>query len=146
MVAHPTDAPALEIRPYRESDEADVVGVWERAGLVSSADDHAGDIREKLTVQRELFLVGIAQGRVVGTVMAGFDGHRGWIHRLAVEPDLQSGGLGRQLLDAAESGLRALGCSKVNLQVRAGNERVVGFYEKLGYVVEDRVSMGKRFA
>ena len=98
----------------------------------------------KLGCQRELFLVGDFEGRIVATAMAGFDGHRGWVHLVAVSPDCQQQGFGRAMMNEAEERLRQIGCTKINLQVRASNQGVVSFYEKLGYRVEERVSMGKR--
>ncbi len=97
-----------------------------------------------MQVQPELFLVGIVEERIAATVMAGYDGHRGWLYALAVAPDRQRQGLGRQVVEEAEARLKALGCHKVNLQVRASNAAVLGFYESLGFSVEDRVSLGKR--
>ena len=84
--------------------------------------------------------------RVVGTVMAGYDGHRGWVYRLAVSPGHRGEGIAARLMRQAEAALAARGCAKVNLQVRAGNEAVVGFYRSLGYEVEERISLGKELA
>jgi ribosomal protein S18 acetylase RimI-like enzyme len=81
---------------------------------------------------------------LVGAVIAGFDGVRGWIYHLAVAPESRRRGIATQLVRAAEAGLRKLGCPKVNIQVRATNGEVVAFYRSLGYVVEERVSMGRR--
>ena len=74
----------------------------------------------------------------------GIDGHRGWVNYLAVRPDLQGSGLGRAFMAEFERLLTDLGCPKLNLQVRAGNEQVIGFYESLGYTDDRTVSMGKR--
>jgi ribosomal protein S18 acetylase RimI-like enzyme len=134
------------VRPYAESDEADVIALWRSCNLVAPGNDPQDDIRRKLQVQRELFLVGVAADRVVATVMAGYEGHRGWINYVAVAPGLQRSGLGRAIMAAAETGLRKLGCPKINLQVRASNTEVVEFYQRLGFAVEERVSMGKRLA
>ena len=101
-------------------------------------------IETKLKVQPELLLVGSVGEDLVGAVMAGFDGVRGWIHHLAVAPERRRRGFATQLVRAAERGLHALGCTKVNLQVRATNAEVVAFYRTLGYGVEERVSMGRR--
>jgi ribosomal protein S18 acetylase RimI-like enzyme len=104
-------------------------------------------IDSKLEVQPELLLVGEVDGpetTIVGAVMAGYDGVRGWLYHLAVAPELRRRGFGAQLVREAEAGLRALGCSKVNLQVRASNREVVAFYRSVGYEVEERVSMGRR--
>ncbi len=90
-----------------------------------------------------LFFVAEAAGRIVGTVMAGYDGHRGWIYSLAVDPTFRKQGIGRGLLRRAETSLLERGCVKINLQIADGNEAVIGFYEKTGYKVEPRTSMGK---
>ena len=105
--------------------------------------DPGKDIYRKLSVQRELFLVGTVGSKLVGTVMAGCDGHRGWINYLAVATDCQKMGLGRRLMDEAEARLREMGCPKINLQVRNSNAGVIGFYWSIGYSVDDVVSIGK---
>jgi ribosomal protein S18 acetylase RimI-like enzyme len=133
----------MMVRPYLEADEEAVVALWRACALVVPSNDPFEDIRRKLAVQRDLFLVGTLDGRVVATVMAGYDGHRGWINYLAVAPDHRRRGLGGLLMAAAERALAARGCPKINLQVRAGNERVVAFYERLGFTVEPRISLGK---
>jgi ribosomal protein S18 acetylase RimI-like enzyme len=101
-------------------------------------------IPEKLKVQPELFLVAEEAGEVIGTAMAGYDGHRGWLYTIAVKPERQRGGIGSKLLLEAEARLMRLGCGKANLQIRAGNEAVAAFYRRHGYEVEERTSMGKR--
>jgi ribosomal protein S18 acetylase RimI-like enzyme len=101
-------------------------------------------IPEKLAIQPDLFLVAVHRDKVVGSIMAGYDGHRGWLYMLAVLSAYRRRGIGSALVHEAERRLRALGCSKINLQVRTSNAAVVGFYERLGYATEERVSMGKR--
>jgi ribosomal protein S18 acetylase RimI-like enzyme len=133
-----------EIRPFRRADEAAVIALWAACELLRPWNDPHRDIERKLTVQPELFLVATAGRDVVGSVMAGYDGHRGWVNYLAVAADHRRDGLGRRLMGAAETGLLALGCPKLNIQVRAGNSAVVAFYEALGYAVDDVVSLGKR--
>ena len=98
----------------------------------------------KLAVQPELFLVAEDADQVIGTAMAGYDGHRGWLYTVAVSPDFQRKGIGSALLAEAERRLAVMGCGKINLQIRAGNEAVAAFYRRCGYVVEERISMGKR--
>jgi ribosomal protein S18 acetylase RimI-like enzyme len=98
----------------------------------------------KLGIQPELFLVAIDQGMVVGSIMAGYDGHRGWLYAVAVLQSHRRQGLGTALVKAAEALLSAMGCRKINLQVRPSNTAVIEFYRALGYEVEERVSMGKR--
>jgi ribosomal protein S18 acetylase RimI-like enzyme len=137
--------PDLEIRPYRETDEVDVVALWALAFPETRPWNQPREyIRRKLAVQRELFLVGALGGRVVATVLAGYDGVRGWIYHLAVEPGRRRHGVGRAMMAAAEERLRALGCPKINLQILSANAEVVAFYERIGYALEDRVSMGRR--
>jgi ribosomal protein S18 acetylase RimI-like enzyme len=82
---------------------------------------------------------------ILGTVMAGWEGHRGWLNYLAVDPTARRAGIGRSLVREAEARLAALGCPKVNLQIRSSNREVVAFYRSIGYSVDDVVSMGKRF-
>ena len=99
---------------------------------------------DKLAVERDLFFVAEVEGAVVGTVMGGYDGHRGWIYSVAVAPHVQRQGIGAALIRHLEAALVARGCLKVNLQVRTSNAAVISFYRRLGYDVEERVSMGKR--
>ena len=136
--------PDMEIRSYAESDQDAVVGLWRDAGLVVPQNDPVTDIRRKLRVQPDMFLVGLLGTRIAGTVMVGYEGHRGWINYLAVAPDCRRGGFGRRLLDEAETRLRALGCPKINLQVRNSNTDVIAFYERIGYSIDHVTSMGKR--
>lgn len=154
----------LSIRAFRNGDRAAVEALWTRV----FPDDPPRNapalmIENKLKVQPELLLVGEVDGvdaaaaaaggaggagavgaRIVGAVMAGYDGVRGWIYHLAVAPEFRRRGYGAQLVRAAEAGLRTLRCAKVNLQVRASNREVIAFYRSVGYEVEERVSMGRR--
>jgi len=134
----------MEIRPFQPSDEAAVVALWERCGLVRPWNDPHKDIQRKLAVRPDLFLVGVWQGEVVATAMAGYEGHRGWINYLAVSPKHQRTGLGHEIMAEAERLLRETGCPKINLQVRSTNLQVIEFYRSLGYILEDVVSLGKR--
>ena len=135
---------ALQVRSFLPDDEAAVIALWQRCGLVRPWNDPAKDIRRKLAVRPDLFLIGAIRGELVGSVMVGYDGHRGWINYLAVDPDHRKQGLGRALMAEAELRLLREGCPKINLQVRANNPEAVAFYRRLGFEVEERVSMGKR--
>jgi len=138
---------ANTIRPYQETDEADVTALWGEAFPTSPTwNDPRLDIQRKLSIQRDLFLVALVDGKVAGTAMAGYDGHRGWVYYVAVSASYRRQGVGTGLMKRVEEGLRAIGCPKLNLQVRPGNSEAVRFYESLGYLVEDRVSMGKLLA
>ena len=101
-------------------------------------------IPAKLAVQPDLFLLALQGDQVVGTVMGGYDGHRGWVYALAVKPDHRQNGIATELMAQLEARLRVLGCVKLNLQVRADNTQVIKLYQRLGYSVEDRISLGKR--
>ena len=135
----------MRVRAYAHpADEAAVISLWQRCGLTRPWNDPSKDIRRKLAVQPELFLVGELDGAIVATAMAGYDGHRGWVNYLAVEPGLQGRGHGRAMMDAAERGLRAAGCPKINVQVRNGNAAALAFYARIGFAADEAVSLGKR--
>jgi ribosomal protein S18 acetylase RimI-like enzyme len=135
----------ISIKAYTESDEAGVIRLWREVFPDNPPwNDPKADIHRKVGCQPELFLVCELKGRIIGTVMAGFDGHRGWVHLVAVAADCRRRGIASAMMKEAEERLRQVGCTKINLQVRASNQGVVAFYEKLGYAVEERVSMGKR--
>jgi ribosomal protein S18 acetylase RimI-like enzyme len=145
-------AGAVRLRPFADADEDAVVALWHAAGLTRPWNDPHRDIVRKKQVQRELFLVaedpssasGRPAGAIVGTAMAGYDGHRGWVYYVAVAPDRQGEGLGRLLMAEAETLLLELGCPKANVQVRSGNEAVTTFYDRLGYAPDHATSLGKR--
>ena len=145
----------MQIRAFSPADTDAVITLWDACGLIRPWNDPRLDIQRKLRVQPELFLVGVSAaagadsaGRhpdtVIASVMAGFDGHRGWVNYLAVTPDEQGLGLGRMLMHEVERLLEESGCPKVNLQVRADNAEAFAFYEALGYTQDVVVSFGKR--
>jgi ribosomal protein S18 acetylase RimI-like enzyme len=125
-------APQIEVRQFQLADEEAVIALWRRCDLVRPWNDPATDIARKREMQPELFLVGIVQGELVATIMAGYEGHRGWINYLAVHPDRQRQGMGRRMMAEAETCLQVLGCPKINLQVRSKNKDVIAFYRSLG--------------
>jgi ribosomal protein S18 acetylase RimI-like enzyme len=132
------------IRTYEEGDHDQVVALWRRVfPNARPHNDPAKSIALKQREQPELLFVAVDDGRVIGTTMAGYDGHRGWLYHVAVDPDRQGGGIGTQLVRHAERLLAERGCVKVNLQVESDNGGVVSFYKRLGYDVEERVSMGR---
>lgn len=135
---------SLLIRPFKEGDEEALVSLWNMCKLTVPWNNPYKDIARKLKVQAELFLVGYLEDKLIASVMAGYDGHRGWINYFAVHPDFQARGYGKQLMDNVENGLRELGCPKINLQIREGNDKVFSYYQKLGFVEEKRINMGKR--
>ncbi len=134
----------MAIRQYQPADETAVIELWQKCNLIRPQNNPKRDIARKLKVNPELFLVGTVDGKVVATVMGGYEGHRGWVNYLGVDPSLQTNGFGRRIMSAIEEMLLARGCPKINLQVRADNQKVIGFYKNIGYAVEDVTSMGRR--
>jgi ribosomal protein S18 acetylase RimI-like enzyme len=134
----------MQVRPYRDEDRDRVIALWELVFSDRSPhNDPAASIARKLRVQRELLVVAEEDGEIVGTAMGGYDGHRGWVYAVAVHPNHRRRGIGAALMKRVEQDLAAMGCPKLNLQVRGSNRQAVRFYEKLGYGAEDRISMGK---
>jgi ribosomal protein S18 acetylase RimI-like enzyme len=141
MRANPTD---FHIKQYSSGDQKAVIALWQKCSLTRPWNNPEHDIERKLKVNPELFLVGLVNSRIIATVMGGYEGHRGWANYLAVDPEYQSKGLGQQIMTAIESKLLAIGCPKINLQIRTDNLSAISFYEKIGYKTDDVISMGKR--
>ncbi len=132
------------LRPYQPGDREALVSLWSVCQLTRPWNDPYRDIDRKLARDASNLMVLHDDGELVGSVMVGYDGHRGWINYLAVHPDHQRRGLGRLLMGEAETRLRELGCAKVNLQIRASNRAAIEFYRHVGYAVDDVISMGRR--
>lgn len=134
----------LTVRPAKLEDEANVVALWRSCDLVVSYNDPGADFRFALDGPASDVLVGEDKsGRVVGSVMVGHDGHRGWLYYVAAHPDERATGIGRRMVEAAQAWLRERGVVKVQLLVRETNTGVVAFYERLGFEVAPRVVMSK---
>lgn len=146
LAEHPTipRSDELIIRRYRKSDEASVVALWETCGLVEPGHDARKDIRRTRSVRPDLLLVALQGGRIVGSAMAGYDGHRGWIDYLAVDPDVRRRGIGRALVAEAERRLRAIGCPMVHLQVLPHRPEALEFAKHLGFAVTEVITLGRR--
>lgn len=134
----------MNIRPFAREDESAVVHLWEECRLTRSWNDPRKDIARKLAVQPELFLVGVIEGAVGASVMAGYEGHRGWVNYLAVARKFRGRGYGRALTQRVEQLLLERGCPKVSLLVRNSNAEALAFYRHLGYLQDESVSLGKR--
>lgn len=139
----------MRIRVFDARDADAVIALWRRvfpeyADPAKPQRDPRVSIANKLATQPELFFVGVVDGRVIGTIMAGYDGHRGWLYSLAVDEIARGNGFGRSLVQHAESELAKRGCPKVNLQILASKADVQTFYAKLGYHADEVVSFGKR--
>ena len=137
----------IEIAIYADEHFDGVSALWQEAFPNDQPWNSAvSAIPAKLAFQPGLFFVALDGNRVVGSLMAGYDGHRGWVNRIAVLQSHQAQGVGSALMREAETRLRTMGCTKINLQVRTSNAAAAEFYERLGYSVEDRISMSKRIA
>lgn len=134
----------LDIRPYRQTDRDALVRLWLDTGLVHPTNNPIRDIERKLCVNPDWLLVGETEGRIVASCMVGYEGHRGWINYLAVAPDFRDRGFGRRIMERAEELLASVGCPKINLQVRGTNRQVIEFYRRIGFSVDDTISLGKR--
>jgi len=135
---------AFEIVRYRPEFQNAVVNLWRKCGLIVPQNDPVEDIKKKLDFQPELFFIGLLEDKVIGSIMVGYEGHRGWINYLAVIPEYQKQGYGRKLVQKAINELKKYGCLKVNLQVRRSNTSVIDFYKHLGFKEDDVISLGMR--
>lgn len=135
------------LRSFQPDDAAALVELWRRCDLVRPQNNPHADIARKCAVDPAGLIVAAAaagEGAILGSVMVGYEGHRGWINYLAVDPSRRRSGLGRRLMAAAEAYLREIGCPKINLQVRTTNRDVLAFYAAIGFLPDDVVSLGKR--
>lgn len=133
------------IRKYNDSRDRDgVVGLWQTVfGYEAAHTAPSLVIAKKLAIKDNLFFVAFEASNIIGTAMAGYDGHRGWLYAVAVDSTQRRFGLGSELVRTVEQALLSLGCMKINLQLLASNEPIAAFYQSLGYAIEPRISMGK---
>ena len=134
----------MEVRPFSIENEQAVITLWQKCGLVQPWNIPHLDIQRKLKVNPELFLVGIVGVKIIATAMGGYEGHRGWVNYLAVDPTYRKKGFGRQLMAEIEKRLLDFGCPKINLQLRTGNTSALEFYNRIGYKNDNVISLGKR--
>ena len=134
----------MQILPYSPEYEAEVIELWRKCSLTRPVNNPQKDIERKMKVNPELFLIGVEKGKVIATAMGGYEGHRGWVNYLGVDPAYRKKGLGQQIMQALEERLLERGCPKLNLQVLATNTEAMKFYERTGYKRDEVISMGKR--
>ncbi|MEL4015167.1 GNAT family acetyltransferase [Dryocola sp. LX212] len=134
----------MEIRVFRQEDFEEVITLWERCDLLRPWNDPEMDIERKLQHDADLFLVAEVGGEIVGSLMGGYDGHRGSAYYLGVHPEFRGRGIANALLSRLEKKLIARGCPKIHIMVREENDLVIGMYEKLEYEQQDVVMLGKR--
>ena len=134
----------VAIRSALESDEVAVVALWRACGLVVSYNDPATDFRFARAKTNSDILVGTdGAGKIVGSVMVGHDGHRGWVYYVSSDPERRGQGIGRAMMGAAEDWLESRGVVKVQLMVRETNTPVISFYEGIGFESIPRTVMQK---
>lgn len=133
----------MTIEAAGEGDGAAVVALWRACGLTRPWNDPEADFALALKNQASTVLVAREGAMLAGSVMVGFDGHRGWVYYLAISPDHRRAGLGRALMAAAEAWLRTCGAPKIQLMVRGTNTDALGFYEALGLERQDVVTLGR---
>ncbi|WP_299728191.1 GNAT family acetyltransferase [uncultured Endozoicomonas sp.] len=134
----------LAIRNFDIADTESVINLWQQCNLTVPQNNPKKDIKRKVAINDGLFLVGLINGEIVASVMGGYEGHRGWVNYLAVCPQWQRNGFGRELMADLEKRLIAMDCPKINLQVRTSNQQVIAFYHSLGYKTDRVTSLGKR--
>lgn len=136
-------ASGVQIRRYAPSDFREVRRLWRQGRLHASRSDRREALQRSLDRDPDLFLVAEERGELIGTILGRFDGRRGWLNRLAVDPRARSRGVGSALIREVERRLRQKGCDKVNLHVTRTNRAVCAFYEALGYRSYDLIFMEK---
>jgi ribosomal protein S18 acetylase RimI-like enzyme len=134
----------FEIIEYNQNYQKALIELWRKSNLIVPQNDPIEDIQKKLEFQPDLFLIALLDGKLIGSVMAGYEGHRGWLNYLAVLPDYRNRGYGRKLVEKAIMELEKLGCLKLNVQIRRSNISAARFYERLGFRDDHVASFGLR--
>lgn len=133
----------LTFRAMEDNEQDAVIALWEKAGLTRAYNGPERDMAMARQTETSEILVGLSDQNLVACAMVGHDGHRGNLYYLCVDPDCQMGGIGRRMMDEVEAWLKEKGIWKLNLMVRATNEKVHGFYEALGYKTQPRTVFTK---
>lgn len=132
----------MKIRQFCESDRSDLIKLWHAVFPDDPSHNEPSKVIEAKLAIDNLIFVAEHEGLIIGACMAGYDGHRGWLYAVAVCNEQRRSGVGSALVQHAIQALKVMGCIKVNLQIRATNTQVTTFYESLGFVIEERLSMG----
>ena len=133
----------MHVRDFREADRRALTELWDVCGLTRPWNAPDDDIDRTVATREATILVGYIGDRLMGSVMAGHDGHRGWVYYLAVDPEYQGHGLGRELMEEAGLWLASRGAPKLELMVRDGNAQAAAFYEALGFERQEVTVYGK---
>ena len=132
----------MKIRQFCESDRTDLIKLWHTVFPDDPSHNEPSKVIEAKLAIDKLIFIAEHEGLIIGACMAGYDGHRGWLYAVAVLKEQRRSGAGAALVKQAIQALKVMGCIKVNLQIRATNTEVAAFYESLGFVIEERLSMG----
>jgi ribosomal protein S18 acetylase RimI-like enzyme len=132
----------MQVRKYQAGDRDQVIDLWREVFADDPPHNEPSRMIDAKLAKDDLVFVAEEDTRIIAACMAGYDGHRGWLHAVAVNPAYQRRGIGEKLVSLAMDTLKQQGCIKVNLQVRSTNAQVVAFYKSLGFTIEDRISMG----
>ena len=132
----------MKIRQFYESDRSDLIKLWHAVFPDDPSHNEPSKVIESKLAIDNLIFIAEHEGLIIGACMAGYDGHRGWLYAVAVCKEQRRSGAGSALVQHAIQALKVMGCIKVNLQIRATNTQVTTFYESLGFVIEERLSMG----
>jgi ribosomal protein S18 acetylase RimI-like enzyme len=135
---------SVGIVKYDSAYQQALIDLWRECNLVVPQNDPATDIQRKLDFQPKLFLIALLDAQLIGSVMAGYEGHRGWLNYLAISPKHQRQGYGEKLVNKAIEELRKMGCLKLNIQVRKSNISAIEFYKRIGFKEDNVVSLGKK--
>ncbi len=135
---------SFRIIQYDPAYQQALINLWKECNLVVPQNDPVVDIQKKLDFQPQLFFIALLNDQLVGSIMAGYEGHRGWLNYLAISPKHQRQGYGKRLVDEATEKLRKLGCQKINAQIRKTNLSAIEFYKRIGFKEDNVISLGKR--
>ena len=132
----------MKIRQFCESDRSDLIKLWHAVFPDDPSHNEPSEVIEAKLAIDNLIFIAEHEGLIIGACMAGYDGHRGWLYAVAVCNEQRRSGVGSALVQHAIQALKVMGCIKVNLQIRATNTEVTTFYKSLGFIIEERLSMG----
>jgi len=142
QISDSTRSNAMIVRKYRHIDRSALLSLWNRVFPDHAPHNSPSKVIDLKQAVDDMIFVAESDGKVIGSCLAGYDGHRGWLYAVAVYPDYRHHGVGTRLVRTAVDALKDIGCVKVNIQVRADNQEIVGFYTSLGFLTEERISMG----
>ncbi|MDN3956404.1 GNAT family acetyltransferase [Sporolactobacillus laevolacticus] len=133
----------MKFRSFTLNDFNSVIHLWNKAGLILSPSDTSEGLKKKLQRDSELFFVAEGDHQIIGVVMGSYDGRRGWINHLAVDPEYQGRKIGQAMIMELEKRFKKEGCEKVNLLIEPSNKGVQSFYEKQAYKRDELIFMEK---